>query len=657
MSHQDGGYRSGYALSERVARRGPSHQSQRGHAGPDLQGETHSLLRTPLFGSAVPRRQRTASVKRPSGCWHEVARRMRQRHAAAVNNNPGRSFGQPMQQSTDTQVDTEQEHEVAEALFDLANMFARPAAPEPSRKPTLSGQHNTTRVNGSYGRMHRARDQEQHSGSPKRHITMPDREAKRLHSRDWRVKPEPSAHSAQQQHEAGPSEASLGANVTTPRAVKAAQHPAAPGPGLLGSGSSAPVSLGLGAFHPGVPPGLPAHFRNNGQNQNQSMANSDSHSGQWGSAAGQPPSYRPNTREAADNGTFSGAFSKPSEANPPPRPKSMRRSANHVYIAHMIVEWQHQMRDLRRQKQAQQPAPNLNYPSSMSYPPADSSLQRSQSGNAAASAVPRQSSPTVPVKQEQREPAVPAQQRNSAPQPSTAPFSYPPPFNLPLMRPPTSQHVPGPRDSSGNIIPPEQYYKNMLGPQKFEELQPRLPLLQPGATWPMGPPGAPSPFVSTPLMLSPQQQAAFAAQMQMWGSAPHTLPGLAGFPPGALTAQLAGSQAMQSGFLRGVRWPDGKGTATIQELPVTSSASPVVSEPKQLNSKPVKQEEPKQEPGGPPASGISADALNRLIAMGGPAGLLDSHNLAQFGVPEHVLQAIKPHGQHNQHSQDGRPTH
>ena len=53
---------------------------------------------------------------------------------------------------------------------------------------------------------------------------------------------------------------------------------------------------------------------------------------------------------------------------------------------------------------------------------------------------------------------------------------------------------------------------------------------------------------------------------------------------------------------------------------MTSSASPVVSEPKQLNSKPVKQEEPKQEPGGPPASGISADALNRLIAMGGTPG-------------------------------------
>ena len=65
-----------------------------------------------------------------------------------------------------------------------------------------------------------------------------------------------------------------------------------------------------------------------------------------------------------------------------------------------------------------------------------------------------------------------------------------------------------------------------------------------------------------------------------------------------------------------------QGTTTIQELPVSSSASPVVPEAKHLNSKGVKQEDSKQDPTVPPASGISPDVLNRLIAMGGPAGEL-----------------------------------
>lgn len=36
------------------------------------------------------------------------------------------------------------------------------------------------------------------------------------------------------------------------------------------------------------------------------------------------------------------------------------------------------------------------------------------------------------------------------------------------------------------------------------------------------------------------------------------------------------------------------------------------------------------------------------------AGLLDSHNLAQFGVSEHILQAIKQPNIHSQNSQEGR---
>ena len=454
-------------------------------------------------------------------------------------------------------MDTEQEHEVAEALFDLANMFARPSPPEPQRKPSHFSSHpSAARSNGAYSKMHRVRgDQEQYrdQGSLKRQISLPDREGKRVQTRDWHVKPELPSHSTSQ-HSAGLADAGPGGTVSTPRAVKAAQHMAAPGPTSLGSG--APVSLGLGAFHPGVPPGLPAYFRNGAQGH--SVTNSDGHSGQWGSAGqGQSAGHTAHAREVPDSG-MSGAFSKPTEGNPVPRPKSLRRSANHVYIAHMIVEWQHQLSRLRHQKSYQQPAANLPYSASLPY--TEPGLARSQSGSGPPAA-PRQSSPSAAVKQEQ---AASLSQQSAPPpaalpSPATSTFQFAPPaFSLAGMRPPTSQHPPGPRDSSGNIIPPAQYYKNMLGPQKFEALQPRLPLLQPGATWPMGPPGGASPFVSAPPMLNPQQAAAFAAQMSMFAAAPHAFPGLPGFPSGPLQAQLASSQPGQAGFLRGVRWPDTK---------------------------------------------------------------------------------------------------
>ncbi|KAL0047880.1 hypothetical protein WJX82_002278 [Trebouxia sp. C0006] len=410
MSNHDGGYGSGMALNDRVARRGPNHQtSHKGHVGQDAQGTSHSLLRTPLFGSAVPRRQRTASVKRPSTSWHDAARQLRQRQAAAVNNNPGRIINRPSPAPVDTQVDTEQEHEVAEALFDLANMFARPSPPEPQRKPSHFSSHpSAARSNGAYSKIHRVRgDQEQYrdQGSLKRQLSLPDREGKRVQTRDWHVKPELPSHSTSQ-HSAGLADAGPGGTVSTPRAVKAAQHMAAPGHTSLGS--AAPVSLGLGAFHPGVPPGLPAYFRNGAQ-----------------------------------------------------------------------------------------------------------------------------------------------------------------------------------------------------------------------------------------------------AQMSMFAAAPHSFPGLPGFPSGPLQAQLASSQPGQAGFLRGVRWPDTKEASTLQELP--SSASPVASDAKHAPGKLVKQEDSKGDSPVPAAPGISAEGLERLIAMGRPQGFLDSHNLAQFGVPEHVLQAIKqPHSQQNQ---DGRALH
>lgn len=63
-----------------------------------------------------------------------------------------------------------------------------------------------------------------------------------------------------------------------------------------------------------------------------------------------------------------------------------------------------------------------------------------------------------------------------------------------------------------------------------------------------------------------------------------------------------------------------QGGASVQELQGASSASPVINEAKHLPGKPVKQEDSKPDPVMPPASGISTDALNRLIAMGGPAG-------------------------------------
>ena len=60
---------------------------------------------------------------------------------------------------------------------------------------------------------------------------------------------------------------------------------------------------------------------------------------------------------------------------------------------------------------------------------------------------------------------------------------------------------------------------------------------------------------------------------------------------------------------------------SIQELPV-SSAPAAPTEVKHAPSKPVKQEDSKGESTGGGVSSIPADALNRLIAMGGPAGKL-----------------------------------
>ena len=238
-------------------------------------------------------------------------------------------------------------------------MFARPSPPEPQRRPSHFSSHpSAARSNGAYSKTHRVRgDEEQYRdhGSLKRQISLPDREGKRVQTRDWHVKPELPSHSTSQHNEAGLADAGPGGTVSIPRAVKAAQHVAAPGPTSLGS--AAPVSLGLGAFQPGVPPGLPAYFRNGVQGQ--SVTNSDGHSGQWGSAGqGQSAGHIAHAREVPDSG-MSGAFSKPTEGNPVPRPKSLRRSANPVYIAHMIVEWQHQFSRLRHQKSYQQPAADL----------------------------------------------------------------------------------------------------------------------------------------------------------------------------------------------------------------------------------------------------------------------------------------------------------
>ena len=455
-------------------------------------------------------------------------------------------------------MDTEQEHEVAEALFDLANMFARPAPSESQRKPAQFSQHPAARSNGAYGKIHRSRGESgqfKDNSSPKRQLTLPDR---KIHSRDWNVKSESAARPSAQQLEAGLSDTSPGGNVSTPRAVKAAQHIAAPGTSSLGAGTAPPVSLGTGAFHPSVPPSMPAHFRNNGQAQPATQ--SEGHSGQW-EPAGQSAGHASHARGPPES-AFAGAFSKPSEGTSAPRPKSLRRSANHVYIAHMIVEWQHQMNRLNRQQRPyQQPTANPPYSASLHHP-SEPASQRSQSGSLVLPS-PRQSPPPINIKQELPA-SLPPQQSlppsSAMPPQATSAFQFPPPFNLGAgMRPPTSQHLSGPRDSSGNIIPPAQYYKNMLGPQKFEALQPRLPLLQPGATWPMGPPGGPSPFASGPAMLSPQQAAAFAAQMSMFAAAPHTLPGLPGFPPGPLQGQLGSSQGLQTSlFPTGIRWPDGK---------------------------------------------------------------------------------------------------
>lgn len=103
MSSQEDGYGRTFAANERMARRGPSHHKNHvreihhslhqlarptkvsvpdfpfferepmafsilrdlqacAQATSDSQGTSHSLLRTPLFGSAVPRRQRTGKT-------------------------------------------------------------------------------------------------------------------------------------------------------------------------------------------------------------------------------------------------------------------------------------------------------------------------------------------------------------------------------------------------------------------------------------------------------------------------------------------------------------------------------------------------------------------------------------------------------------------
>lgn len=691
-------------FSNRLLRQGPSHQTSRAHvrvdllparshkASQDAPDTTYNFYRSPLFGSAVPTKPRTDTVKRPSTAWHDTARKMRQRHPAAGNSNGNRSSTRNLHYSSETQVDTEQEHEVAEALFDLANMFARPAAPEPARKLGSYASVGPTRPNGLTSKLHRHRT-EQPRDSPKRHATaMSHRDHKRAQNREWHAD-KAAYHSTDHQHDySHAKDTNAGAHVSTPRAVKAPQTTAAPGPGSMGQNNAPAVSLGSGAFHPGVPPGLPAYFRNNGQ----AHESSDAHSGHWQPAAAQQHLHGGSNREAGDI-TSATAFSKPIEGMSMPRPKSLRRSANHVYIAHMIVEWQRQLTRFKQHKPFQPPAssvpansnPDPN-PSSNSNPNpmpytasafAAESTQQPSIPNPTAPSQPARSSPDPPVKQEQPQP--PPQQaplpqhsthithiphsmqsmQQPAPMPaaSSSAFQYgPSPFNLGMLRPPPQPQAIGPRDASGNVIPPMQYYKNMLGPQKFEALQPRLPLLQPGATWPLGPPPGPSPFASAPPMLSPQQAAAFAAQMSMFAAAPHSLGSLPGFPPpNPLQAQLGNSQAMQASLLRGMRWPENKEQVTIQELPASSSSSPAAPHNQHSNGVPIKHEETKPEVAPPaqppaPAPGISADALNRLIAMGGPAGFLDSHNLAQFGVPEHVLQAIKPQGQQNQ---DGRSTH
>ena len=127
-------------------------------------------------------------------------------------------------------------------------MFARPAPPEPQRKPANFAPHQSASSNGTYGKVYRSRGESgqfKDHGSPKRHLIAPDREIRKIHNRDWNVKCEPAAHSSAHQPEAGLSDTSAGANVSIPSAVKAAQHVAAPGVSSLGSGSAPASSLGI----------------------------------------------------------------------------------------------------------------------------------------------------------------------------------------------------------------------------------------------------------------------------------------------------------------------------------------------------------------------------------------------------------------------------
>ena len=382
-------------------------------------------------------------------------------------------------------MDTEQEHEVAEALFDLANMFARPAPPEPPRKMSShGGSLHSVRPNGITSKVHRNRP-EHSSHSPKRQSAMQYRDAKRSNNgnREWHAGSDKASHSAGHHFDGETPTPNASVNVSAPRALKAVQTATAAGSAPNGPGSSAPVSLVSGTFHPGAgPPGLPAYFRTSGQAHD----NSDARSSHWQPAGTQQALHASSSnRDGQDNGSAT-AFSKPTEGLPLPRPKSLRRSANHVYIAHMIVVWQRQLSQLKQQKPyAPQPsASSLNpMPYSASAFAAESTMAPSNSSQAIQ---PARSSPVIPVKQESQPAAsLPQQPTAQPPAPiaaaSSSAFQYaPPPFNLAALRPPAQPAV-GPRDpATGNIIPPYQYYKTMLGPQKFEALQPRLPLLQPG---------------------------------------------------------------------------------------------------------------------------------------------------------------------------------
>ncbi|KAK9806227.1 hypothetical protein WJX72_006167 [[Myrmecia] bisecta] len=113
--------------------------------GPRQSGKTgYASYGADLLGQMVPRRARSALNKRPGDAWLTSVKKARTGAGSFSRPTRNRSPGQGLQT-----VETAQEQEVAEALFDLANMFASDAQHSGSPTARQAEEHHTPRLNGA----------------------------------------------------------------------------------------------------------------------------------------------------------------------------------------------------------------------------------------------------------------------------------------------------------------------------------------------------------------------------------------------------------------------------------------------------------------------------------------------------------------------------